>query len=98
MVEGKKTHATADRSWAGLRACVKFGPTPRRDRQRRVMRSGDLRNGCLQTVRPSAKSKSASGSRNYATLDENYLISRGGTSLRSARGNLPVSHWGQPRG
>src|SRR5437588_12531850 len=31
---GKKSHAKADRAWAGLRARLRFGQTPRRDRRR----------------------------------------------------------------
>src|SRR5216684_8981256 len=36
MAGGKRSHAKADRAWAGLRARLKFGQTPRRDRRRTV--------------------------------------------------------------
>src|SRR5467141_2953661 len=34
MAGGKRSHAKADRAWAGLRARLRFGQTPRRDRRR----------------------------------------------------------------
>src|SRR5882762_9454127 len=34
MAEGKRNHARADRAWAGLRARLRFGLTPRRDGRR----------------------------------------------------------------
>src|SRR5204863_2853166 len=33
MAGGKRSHAKADRAWAGLRARLRFGQTPRRDRR-----------------------------------------------------------------
>ena len=34
MAGRKRSHAKADRAWAGLRARLRFGQTPRRDRRR----------------------------------------------------------------
>src|SRR6267154_2654207 len=34
MAGGKRSHAKADRAWAGLRTRLRFGQTPRRDRRR----------------------------------------------------------------
>src|SRR5260370_38021223 len=34
MAGGKRSHAKAVRAWAGLRARLRFGQTPRRDRRR----------------------------------------------------------------
>src|SRR5256884_1595913 len=42
MAGGKKSHAKADRAWAGLRARLRFGQTPRRDRRRSEEHTSEL--------------------------------------------------------